>query len=428
MRAHVRPPPRRAARPSTARPELTGGRRSACCSATGSPARPPRCGPGASTSPRRGTPCRCRGCPGHGTTWQDMNKTTWADWYAEVERAFEALASQRRRRGLRALDGRRPGAAARRGPSRARSPGWCWSTRRWPPSASDVKLLPVLKHVVPSFPGIANDIKKPGVDEHGYARHAAARPPHSMFRAWPALAATCRRSPRRCCTSAPPWTTSSTPRRSPPITGQRVARATSTERMLEDSYHVATLDNDAARGSSRSPPSSSPGSPPPAPSRTPAWSRARRRPTARPVQPDSEDERLALDRRQLRRARRPSTPDEPELAGPSGRAAPRTPTRSRRRCEDEERFVPPPPPPLPRPHPRPARGLDRAVRRPAGAAGRAAAGHRTCRRGSATCWWRGSSAGSSTWWSQMPREPRDPGDDGARLSTVAGPAGLGCDA
>ena len=32
----------------------------------------------------------------------------------------------------------------------------------------DVKLLPVLKRVVPSFPAIANDIKKPGVDEHGY--------------------------------------------------------------------------------------------------------------------------------------------------------------------------------------------------------------------------------------------------------------------
>ena len=46
----------------------------------------------------------------------------------------------------------------------------------------DVKLLPVLKHVVPSFPGIANDIKKPGGEEHGYARtplkaiHCSSRP------------------------------------------------------------------------------------------------------------------------------------------------------------------------------------------------------------------------------------------------------------
>ena len=29
--------------------------------------------------------------PGHGTTWQDLNRTGWADWYAEIERAFEKL-------------------------------------------------------------------------------------------------------------------------------------------------------------------------------------------------------------------------------------------------------------------------------------------------------------------------------------------------
>ena len=38
----------------------------------------------------------------------------------------------------------------------------------------DVLALPVLKHVVPSFPGIANDIKKPGVEEHGYSQDPAA--------------------------------------------------------------------------------------------------------------------------------------------------------------------------------------------------------------------------------------------------------------
>ena len=26
--------------------------------------------------------------PGHGTTWQELNRTRWADWYGEVERAF----------------------------------------------------------------------------------------------------------------------------------------------------------------------------------------------------------------------------------------------------------------------------------------------------------------------------------------------------
>ena len=37
----------------------------------------------------------------------------------------------------------------------------------------DVRLLPVLKHVVPSFPGIANDIKKPGAGRARLRPHAA---------------------------------------------------------------------------------------------------------------------------------------------------------------------------------------------------------------------------------------------------------------
>ena len=35
--------------------------------------------------------------PGHGTTWQDMNLTTWEDWYAEAERHFRELQSRVRR-------------------------------------------------------------------------------------------------------------------------------------------------------------------------------------------------------------------------------------------------------------------------------------------------------------------------------------------
>ncbi len=27
--------------------------------------------------------------PGHGTTWQEMARTRWEDWFAEVDRAFE---------------------------------------------------------------------------------------------------------------------------------------------------------------------------------------------------------------------------------------------------------------------------------------------------------------------------------------------------
>ena len=43
----------------------------------------------------------------------------------------------------------------------------------------DVKLLPVLKHLVPSFPGIANDIKKPGGRGARLHPHPAQGDPHA---------------------------------------------------------------------------------------------------------------------------------------------------------------------------------------------------------------------------------------------------------
>ena len=32
--------------------------------------------------------------PGHGTTWQEMARTRWEDWFAEVNRAFDELQSR----------------------------------------------------------------------------------------------------------------------------------------------------------------------------------------------------------------------------------------------------------------------------------------------------------------------------------------------
>ena len=32
--------------------------------------------------------------PGHGTKWQDMNKTQWTDWYATLERSFDELSEK----------------------------------------------------------------------------------------------------------------------------------------------------------------------------------------------------------------------------------------------------------------------------------------------------------------------------------------------
>ena len=109
----------------------------------------------------------------------------------------------------------------------------------------DRHLLPLLRHVVKAFPGIVNDIKKPGQDEGGYDQAAAAvrllaaaglgrrSAPTSAKVTAPVLAAALARGPRRRAQQLrlDPRATS----RSPDVT----------EVWLEDSYHVATLDNDA---------------------------------------------------------------------------------------------------------------------------------------------------------------------------------------
>ena len=108
--------------------------------------------------------------PGHGTTWQEMARTRWEDWYAEVSRAFEELRGRSDQIFVMGL-----------------SMGGCLALRLAeiqgtaisglvlvnPSVTADTKLFalaPVLKLIVPSLKGIASDIKKEGVTEVGYDR------------------------------------------------------------------------------------------------------------------------------------------------------------------------------------------------------------------------------------------------------------------
>jgi len=105
-------------------------------------------------------------------------------------------------------------------------------------------VLPVLKHLVKTFPGVANDIKKPGVTELAYDR-MPLKAVAATIDGWKTVRPISARSTARSCTSTAARTTSST----------RARRACSSRRdvpnlkevILEDSYHVATLDNDAPR-------------------------------------------------------------------------------------------------------------------------------------------------------------------------------------
>ncbi|MFI5425935.1 alpha/beta hydrolase [Aeromicrobium sp. UC242_57] len=106
--------------------------------------------------------------PGHGTTWQDMNRTRWHDWYGELDTALTQLRASCDHVVVAGL-----------------SMGGCLALRlaqQRPDDVDalvlvnpavnvkrlDIKLVPLLQWIVPAMPGIGNDIKKPGQDEIGY--------------------------------------------------------------------------------------------------------------------------------------------------------------------------------------------------------------------------------------------------------------------
>ena len=181
--------------------------------------------------------------PGHGTSWQEANRTTWADWYGEVDRAFEKLAADCDQvvvGGLSMGGGLVLELAANRGRQVA---GIVLVNAAVNTLRKDVLALPVLKHLLGSFPGIANDIKKPGVQEHGYGR-TPLRAAHSMMGGWKQVREDLPKvtQPILLFRSAEDHVVDPSSAR---IIRSQVSSRDVTERILEDSYHVATLDNDA---------------------------------------------------------------------------------------------------------------------------------------------------------------------------------------
>lgn len=108
--------------------------------------------------------------PGHGTTWREMNRTRWTDWYAELDTALTELRATCDHVIVAGL-----------------SMGGCLALRLAEQRPHDVdalvlvnpavnldrldlRLVPALQWIIPAMPGIGNDIKLPGQDEIGYDR------------------------------------------------------------------------------------------------------------------------------------------------------------------------------------------------------------------------------------------------------------------
>jgi len=187
--------------------------------------------------------------PGHGTRWQDMNRTTWQQWYATLDAEYLALR-ERLPAGVPvfvgglSMGGTLVTRLAQKHSGTATEPaGLLLVNPSYLTLRKDAVLLPIASKLIGSFPGISDDIKKPGAHELAYDRlplKAAA----SLGQLWKVVRADLGlvTAPLRLFRSPEDHVVEPESARAL-LAG--VASTVKDEVLLPNSYHVATLDNDA---------------------------------------------------------------------------------------------------------------------------------------------------------------------------------------
>lgn len=180
--------------------------------------------------------------PGHGTTLADANTTTFQDWYGEVERAFDDLRS--RCTSVFAMGLSMGGTLVLRlAEQRAgQLAGAVVVNPSLGTQRRDAALLPLLSKVFATWKGVSDDIKKVGGPRELAYPKIPLKAAYSLQQAWPVVRRdlgliTC---PVLCYRSAEDHVVEA-------ISGHWLLEGVghAEERLLHDSYHVATLDNDA---------------------------------------------------------------------------------------------------------------------------------------------------------------------------------------
>ncbi len=181
--------------------------------------------------------------PGHGTTWRELNRTGWQDWYHRVERSLLDLAERCDAVVVAGL-----------------SMGGCLALRLAqqhgslvdglvlvnPAVASrDRRLLalPLLRFLVPSVGAISGDIARPGHVEYAYDR-TPLQALYSQTRMWRLVLRDLAMitQPTLLYRSEHDHVVDAT---GAPLIMSGVSSTDVNEMVLHRSYHVATLDHDA---------------------------------------------------------------------------------------------------------------------------------------------------------------------------------------
>lgn len=110
--------------------------------------------------------------PGHGTSWEEMSRTPWQRWYTEVEKSYFELASRCDQIFIAGLS--MGGALALRIAEHHPVAGLALVNPALAVVDPRVKLAGLMRHVLKSTPAIGNDILKPGAEEYAYDRTPVA--------------------------------------------------------------------------------------------------------------------------------------------------------------------------------------------------------------------------------------------------------------
>lgn len=189
-----------------------------------------------------GITVRCPRLPGHGTTWHELNRTRWPDWYGAVDRELSNL------RGCRSvfvfglsMGGTLALRLAQQHPDIA---GLVLVNPSVITLRKDAVLLPLLSRIVPSTRGVGGDIARPGVKELAYDR-MPLRAMASLRQMWHVVRDDLRlvRQPVMLFRSVNDHVVEPV---NATIVLDGVGSQDVTEVVLTESFHVATLDNDAA--------------------------------------------------------------------------------------------------------------------------------------------------------------------------------------
>jgi carboxylesterase len=121
--------------------------------------------------------------PGHGTSWEEMNQTSWQQWFNEVEQAFLELRKRHKRIFIAGFS--MGGALSiRLVAKRSREIEGLILVN---PSIGDdrafMKMVPVLKFLIPSIKGRGTDVAKSNPPRHSYGR-TPLKALHSLQKLW----------------------------------------------------------------------------------------------------------------------------------------------------------------------------------------------------------------------------------------------------